>query len=384
MIITSLLDTDLYKFTMMQLVLHEFPSAMVSYQFKCRTAGIDYRPYADEIMAEIRALERLSFSQDELAYLSKLPFFKPDFIALLAMFRFDARYVRIVCDEDFSILIEGPWLQTILFEIPILSIINEVYYRRTQSQPDYEQGLRRLSAKIKTLQALPLTEHFYFSDFGTRRRFSQGWQHQVIEQLLKSVPQCFVGTSNVHFAKTFDIQPIGTMAHEYIQACQALGPRLLDSQRFAFDTWGKVYRGELGIALSDTLGMRQFFKDFDLYCCKVFDGIRQDSGDPYLWAQEIIRHYQNYGIDARTKKIIFSDCLTIDKALDLYQTFKDQIQMAFGIGTHLMNDLGYTPIQNVIKMIYCNGQPVAKLSDTPEKIMCPEASYLAYLQALFQ
>jgi len=229
-----------------------------------------------------------------------------------------------------------------------------------------------------------LTDRFSLTDFGTRRRFSKDWHRYVVETMSREIPEFFSGSSNVLFAKEFNIKPIGTMAHEYIQGCQALGPRLIYSQKFAFEKWAQEYRGELGIALSDTIGMEPFFHDFDLYFCKLFDGIRQDSGDPYEWARRIIEHYKKNRVDPKTKIIIFSDCLTFDKAIDIYHQFKDQIKIGFGIGTHLTNDLGYETAQMVIKMIYCNGQPVAKLSDTPEKAMCPDPSYLTYLKQVFK
>lgn len=384
MLITSLLDTDFYKFTMMQAVLHQFPSAMVEYKFKCRTVGIDFSKYRDEIEAEINALQTLRLTEEELSYLGKFSFFKSDFIEFLRIFQLNPRFVTIdTSDGKFNLSIKGPWLHTILFEIPILAIINEIYYHYTQPIPDYEEGKKRLIHKIAMVKEAAPCNRFRLTDFGTRRRFSKAWQRTVVEKLIQEMPNYFVGTSNVLLAKEFGAKPIGTMAHEYIQACQALGPRLIYSQRFAFEKWAQEYRGELGIVLSDTIGMEAFFKDFDLYFCKLFDGVRQDSGDPYIWAERLIEHYQRNRIDPATKTIIFSDCLTFEKAIDIYRAFKDKIHVGFGIGTHLMNDLGYDPIQNVIKMIYCNEQPVAKLSDSPEKTMCPDSGYLAYLKQVF-
>lgn len=384
MIIASLLDTDLYKFTMMQAVLHQFPAAMVEYRFKCRTPNVDLRPYAAEIQAEINHLARLRLTADELRYLQQFSFFKSDFIDFLRIFQLNADFVHIHGDDEFALSIKGPWLHTILFEVPILAIINEVYYRNTQPEPNYHEGQKRLLDKIQALKSKLPGAAFKFSEFGTRRRFSANWQSHIIEVLQDALPDNFNGTSNVYFAKKYDVGPRGTMAHEYIQACQALGPRLINCQKFALEKWAAEYRGELGIALSDTLGLAAFLRDFDLYFCKLFDGARQDSGDPFDWGERIIAHYQQHRIDPRTKTLVFSDNLDFDLAIALFERFHERINVGFGIGTNLSNDLGYQAIQNVIKMVYCNGQPVAKLSDSPDKTMCPDASYLTYLKQVFQ
>jgi nicotinate phosphoribosyltransferase len=194
----------------------------------------------------------------------------------------------------------------------------------------------------------------------------------------------FAGTSNVHFAYMLGLTPLGTMAHEYLQACQALGPRLRDSQVFAFESWAREYRGDLGIALSDVYGFNAFLRDFDMYFCKLFDGARHDSGDPFIWGERMIAHYRANRVDPLTKTLIFSDGLTVPKTIDLFRQFNGRCLLAFGIGTNLTNDLGYEPLQIVIKMVKCNGQPVAKLSDTPGKGMCEDQNYLAYLRQVFE
>jgi nicotinate phosphoribosyltransferase len=180
------------------------------------------------------------------------------------------------------------------------------------------------------------------------------------------------------------LTPLGTMAHEYLQACQALGPRLRDSQVFAFESWAREYRGDLGIALSDVYGFNAFLRDFDMYFCKLFDGARHDSGDPFIWGERMIAHYRANRVDPLTKTLIFSDGLTVPKTIDLFRQFNGRCLLAFGIGTNLTNDLGYEPLQIVIKMTRCNGQPVAKLSDTPGKGMCDDEKYLAYLAQVFE
>ena len=388
MIITSLLDTDLYKFTMMQAVLHQFPGAQVAYKFKCRNLGVQLAPFIDEIRAEIKALCQLQFSEQELAVVRAMRFIKSDFVDFLGLFKLNEKYITLTAlpNGEIDIHIKGPWLHTILFEIPVLSIVNEVYFRNTQPQPDFEEGRRRLAIKIDQLNAADLPE-LKIADYGTRRRFSKDWQQEVLHTLVKGLGTLpagrFTGTSNVLFAHSMGLTPLGTMAHEYLQACQALGPRLRDSQVFGFETWAREYRGDLGIALSDVYGVEPFLRDFDMYFCKLFDGARHDSGDPFTWGERMIEHYKSNRVDPLTKILIFSDGLTVPRTIELYKRFHGRCQLAFGIGTNLTNDLGYEPLQIVIKMVECNGQPVAKLSDTPSKNMCEDTNYLTYLRQVF-
>jgi len=405
MIITSLLDTDLYKFTMMQAVLHQFPGAQVEYRFKCRNAlatpkpdapAFALSPYVDEIRDEIRLLCTLQFREAELAYLRSMRFIKSDFIDFLGLFSLNEKYITVssMPTGEIDITIRGPWLHTILFEIPVLAIVNEVYFRNTRKLPDLVEGRRRLDVKIEQLRAGELAD-LKIADYGTRRRFSRAWQEEVLRVLAgrlgttqrpgaePGVPGQFAGTSNVLFALKLGLTPLGTMAHEYLQACQALGPRLRDSQIYGFETWAKEYRGDLGIALSDVYGLDAFLRDFDMYFCKLFDGARHDSGDPFQWGERLLAHYTRNRVDPRTKTLIFSDSLTVPRTIELYQQFRGRCLLAFGIGTNLTNDLGYEPLQIVIKMVRCNGQPVAKLSDTPSKNMCDDERYLAYLRQVF-
>lgn len=387
MIIESLLDTDLYKFTMQQCVLHQFPGAEVEYRFKCRSVGVDLRPYLDEIREEIRHLTTLTFTEDELEYLRSLRFIKNDYVEFLSLFHLKEKYVEVKASEDYpcgiDIHIAGPWLHTILFEIPVLAIVNEVYFRRTQPNLTDEEGIRRLDAKIAMILNEPENDGLRISDYGTRRRFSHAWQEQVILRLREGLGEHFLGTSNVLFAKRHGLIPLGTMAHEYLQACQALGPRLRDSQVFGFEMWAKEYRGDLGIALSDVYGMEPFLKDFDMYFCKLFDGARHDSGDPFVWGERMIEHWTKNKCDPRSKSLIFSDALTIPRVLELWRRFRGRVGLGFGIGTNLMNDKGPAPLNVVIKMVRANGQPVAKISDAPEKGMCEDESYLSYLRQVF-
>ena len=386
MIIQSLLDTDLYKFTMMQVVLHHFPGAEVEYRFKCRNADVPLAPYIGEIQDEIRHLCSLGFSGRELDYLRRWRFFKSDFIDLLGLFRLDERFIkvsRIPGTEEIDITIKGPWLHTIMFEVPVLAIVSEIYFRNTVATPNFGEGRRRLAAKIELINGVP-DPAFRIADYGTRRRFSRAWQDEVVATLKAKIGEKFVGTSNVMLALERGLTPLGTMAHEYLQACQAVGPRLRDSQSFAFNMWAREYRGDLGIALSDVVGFDAFLRDFDLFFCKLFDGVRHDSGDPFEWGEKLIAHYQRMRIDPRGKAMVFSDSLTVPLAIRLFNYFRGRSQTAFGIGTNLTNDLGYEALQIVIKMTRCNGQPVAKISDEPSKAMDYDPSYVAYLREVFQ
>jgi nicotinate phosphoribosyltransferase len=388
MIIHSLLDTDLYKFTMMQVVLHHFPGAQVEYRFKCRNEGIDLVPYIEEIREEIQHLCTLRFRERELDYLRSMRFIKSDFVDFLGLFQMNEKYVSVLPSPkrngEIEITFRGPWLHTILFEIPVLSIVNEIYFRNTVKLPDYAQGRQRLDEKIGQVVGQSDLAEMRIADYGTRRRFSRLWHEEVLLECKNKLGPHLAGTSNVYFAMKYGMTPLGTMAHEYLQACQALGPRLRDSQTFAFETWAREYRGDLGIALSDVYGMSAFLRDFDLYFCKLFDGARHDSGDPFEWGERLIAHYDNNRVDPRTKTLIFSDALTFPLAIRLYRRFYERTRLAFGVGTNLTNDLGYVPLQIVIKMVRCNGQPVAKLSDTPSKNMCDDEAYLQYLRQVFE
>jgi len=229
-IIQSLLDTDLYKFTMMQAVLHQHPGAQVQYRFKCRTPGIDLAHYIDQIDEEIDHLCSLRFSDAELDYMRGLRFVKPDFADFLGLFHLDRKYIQLRASKtvpgEIELDITGPWLHTILFEIPVLAIVNEVYFRNTQKVPDFPEGRRRLEAKIGQLQQ-PGLDSLKIADYGTRRRFSRAWHEEVLRVLCvrlgsddrRGAPGQFAGTSNVLYAMKLGVTPLGTMAHEYLQAC---------------------------------------------------------------------------------------------------------------------------------------------------------------------
>ncbi|MEZ4528386.1 MAG: nicotinate phosphoribosyltransferase [Desulfobacterales bacterium] len=385
MIINSLLDTDLYKLTMMQGVLHQFPWADVEYEFKCRDSNIDLRPIAKAAEEEIAHLCTVRFQPAELNFLRKLRFIKEDFIQFLRLFHLQRDFIRVSTDSgEFAIKIKGPWLHTILFEVPVLAIVSELFFRHLEPAPDFETGREKLYHKIGIVtESNKKNLGFVFSDFGTRRRFSREWHEDLIRILKKELPGNFIGTSNVMFAMKHGLTPIGTMAHEWIMACQALGPRVADSQKFALEHWAQEYRGDLGIALSDTLGFEAFLSDFDMYFAKLFDGCRHDSGDPFDWGDRLIAHYKKLKIDPRWKRAIFSDGLSFEKAVEIARYFKDQISTSFGIGTNLTNDIREKGVQIVIKMTRCQGAPVAKISDSPGKQMCQDSSYLEYLKSVF-
>jgi len=274
-----------------------------------------------------------------------------------------------------------------LFEIPVLAIVNELYCRRFDTQVCLEEGRRRLWTKIHMLKVFTgepqLRTPFICFEFGTRRRFSRLWQEEVVATLAREVPQLLRGTSNVDLARRYNLLPVGTMAHEYLQAFQAFSSRLRDFQKVALEDWVMEYRGDLGIALTDVVGMDAFLRDFDLYFAKLFDGLRHDSGDPVAWGEKALAHYASLQLDPLTKMFVFSDALDLPRAIALYRHFGDRVKTGFGIGTNLSNDVGPEPLQIVIKLTGCNGQPVAKLSDAPEKIQCKDETFLRYLRQVF-
>lgn len=389
-VVRSLLETDLYKFTMWQALLHGHPSAHAEYEFVCRNQpAFPLSELKGEVEAQLDHLCSMSFTEDELSYLRSLRYIKSDFVDFLAVFRFQRKFIAVSTDGD-TLLIhaEGPQVHVMAFEIFVLYIVNELYFRRAGSPAALEEGRRRLGGKIAQLKAFgatPALRHpFDFSDFGLRRRYSAVWHDEVVARLAREVPEFFKGTSNVYIAKNFGLVPIGTMAHEYMQSFQAFGVRLRDFQKASLEAWVQEYRGDLGIALTDVVGMDAFLNDFDLYFAKLFDGLRHDSGDPVVWGEKAIAHYAALRIDSNTKRLVFSDGLDFDTAIRLYRHFADRIMVGFGIGTWLTNDVGIKPLNIVMKLMTCNGQPVAKLSDSPGKTLCTDETFLAYLRQVFQ
>ncbi|MNF39771.1 Nicotinate phosphoribosyltransferase 2 [compost metagenome] len=387
-IIQNLLDTDFYKLTMMQAVLHNYPNAEVEWEFRCRNDE-DLTPYLAEIRYQLEQLADISITVDQLNFLEGIPFIKPDFTRFLSLFRFNLRYLQLgIEDGQLCVRLRGPWLHVILFEIPLLAIISEVRNRYRYRDIKLIQAREQLYRKLDWLRANATDEElagFQLADFGTRRRFSYRVQEEVVHILKRDFPGRLVGTSNVHLAREYDIKPIGTMAHEWLMAHQQLGPRLIDSQIAALDCWVREYRGLLGIALTDCITMQAFLNDFDLYFAKLFDGLRHDSGDPLAWAERAIAHYEKLGIDPQTKTLVFSDGLDLPRALALYRALRGRIHVSFGIGTNLTCDIpGVEPMNIVIKMTGCNGQPVAKISDTPGKTQCRDENFVTYLKHVFR
>ena len=393
-IIQSLLDTDLYKFTMLQVVLHQFPETHSVYHFRCRNADkIAYplREIKNELDIELDRLCEITFKPAELDYLRSLRFIKSDLVDYLELFQLKRRFIatQINPHGELDIVVEGPMIQAMFFEVFVLAIVNELYFRRLENPDVLAIGEQRLQDKADLIQQYTEQQNagdppFLVSDFGTRRRYSYAWQQHVIKTLHSAAPQVFRGTSNVYLAMQLNLSPIGTMAHEFLQAFQALDVRLRNFQKAALESWVHEYRGDLGIALTDVVGMEAFLRDFDLYFAKLFDGLRHDSGDPYVWGDKAYAHYLALRIDSKTKMLTFSDGLNLQRAWALYQYFKDRFQTSFGIGTNLTNDMGHVPLNIVLKLVQCNGQSVAKLSDSPGKTMSTDETFLAYLRQVFE
>jgi nicotinate phosphoribosyltransferase len=364
-IITSILDTDLYKITMGQCVLHQYPSDNARYVFKCRNEGVKLGFLAEKIQEEVNEMGSIELTQDEEIYIrNNLRFISHDYIEFLRNYRFKPEQVQIgKADEELVIMISGPWVETILWEVPLLAIVNELYFKETTDARSLEgAGDMRLRDKMALIRQYP---NFTFAEFGTRRRYSKTWQEYVLKTLKVQVPQ-LIGTSNVKLSMDYNIKPIGTMSHEYISAHLALAP-IPVAQKRAMHVWLQEYDANLGIALTDTFTSDAFLRDFDITLANAFNGVRHDSGDPIEFGKKIIARYKELGIDPRTKVIIFSDGLDVPTAIKIYKEFTGLIGVSFGIGTNLTNDVGATPLNIVIKLVECNGVPVVKLSDNPTK-----------------
>ena len=381
-IVISLLDTDLYKFNMNQVIFHKHTDLCGQYYFKCRNKDVVFTPeMEDEINAQIDHLCSLRFTKDELDYMRSIRFIKDDYVEFLRLWRPIRDYVTVSRDNsgELSIVVDGPLFSAMQFEIYLLEIVNEVYFRMNF---DYEKlrksAEEKLDAKIKALSDGTYT--FNFAEFGCRRRLSREWEDVVVRRLAAETKSC-VGTSNVYLAKKYNITPIGTYAHEYVQMYQGIDKiPLAYTNHYAMRDWYDEYQGDNGTALTDTITTELFLMDFNRSMVNNYNGVRHDSGDPYEWGERIIRHYQSYGVDPRTKLLLFSDSLDFDRAQALYEHFRDRAKVSFGIGTFCSNDTDETALNIVIKLQYVNGRPVAKLSDTPGKAMCRDEAYLEYLK----
>ncbi|HCM0842743.1 TPA: nicotinate phosphoribosyltransferase [Vibrio parahaemolyticus] len=401
-IIQSALDFDVYKVNMMSAVAALYPDAMVSYKFIVRSEE-DLSELLPEVKAEVLKLQDVRFTEDEIAYMKRVaPYLKPEFVEALRHFRFDPQsdvsfHNKTMSDgsSQLRITINGLWKETILYETIIMSIVSEVRSRQRWSDIPFEQFQTVLEDKVRYLKAeleRRNITNFKFADMSTRRRFSFQAQRTMLEYLSKELPQCLTGTSNYHLARELDLTPIGTVAHEWFMGHQAL-VNVRDSQKIALQRWQKMFNGALGIALTDTIGIDAFLKDFDEELSHAYVGVRHDSGCPFTWGEKMIAHYESLGIDPMTKTLVFTDGLNFEQALDICEHFQGRVQVSFGIGTSLANDMGnyvndqgeaYQPLSIVIKMVTCNGSPVAKISDEPEKAMCEDIFFLMNLKRRFE
>ncbi|EGQ9465775.1 TPA: nicotinate phosphoribosyltransferase [Vibrio parahaemolyticus] len=401
-IIQSALDFDVYKVNMMSAVATLYPDAMVSYKFIVRSEE-DLSELLPEVKAEVLKLQDVRFTEDEIAYMKRVaPYLKPEFVEALRHFRFNPQsdvsfHNKTMSDgsSQLRITINGLWKETILYETIIMSIVSEVRSRQRWSDIPFEQFQTVLEDKVRYLKAeleRRNITNFKFADMSTRRRFSFQAQRTMLEYLSKELPQCLTGTSNYHLARELDLTPIGTVAHEWFMGHQAL-VNVRDSQKIALQRWQKMFNGALGIALTDTIGIDAFLKDFDGELSNAYVGVRHDSGCPFTWGEKMIAHYESLGIDPMTKTLVFTDGLNFEQALDICEHFQGRVQVSFGIGTSLANDMGnyvndqgeaYQPLSIVIKMVTCNGSPVAKISDEPEKAMCEDIFFLMNLKRRFE
>ena len=381
-IVISLLDTDLYKFNMDQVIFHKHTDLCGEYYFRCRNKDVVFtKEMFDEINEQIDHLCSLTFTKDELNYLRSIRFIKNDYVEFLRLWRPIRDYVETGLSDDgeLTIVVRGPLFSAMQFEIHLLEIVNEVYFRSKYNYDTLlESAKERLDAKIKAFNEGKY--NFTFAEFGCRRRLSREWEDVVVRRFARETKNC-IGTSNVYLAKKYNLTPIGTYAHEFVQMYQGIDSIPLSfTNHYAMEDWYDEYRGDNGTALTDTITTDLFLCDFNRSMVNNFNGVRHDSGDPYEWGDKIINHYKKYGVDPKTKLLLFSDSLDFDRAQALYDHFKDQAKVSFGIGTFCSNDTDEEPLNIVIKLQTVNDRPVAKLSDAPGKAMCRDEEYLNYLK----
>ena len=386
-IINSFLDSDMYKFSMGQAIYHQFPSYKTTWTFKCRNKDVVFtEEMFEEVKAQIQHYCTLRFTEEELNYLSGITWMKESYIDFLRLWQPRYEDFTITRDSACGLSIEaiGTWLNTSMYEIPVLAIVNEVYFRLAYDYDKlFESFKRRLFDKVEKLKTDEY-ELSAFSEFGLRRRLSLEAQRLAVETLAKASyggNSTFVGTSNVMLAKELGLNPVGTMAHEWIM-CVGQGNHKHNpaySNWYALDAWMKEYGVLNGIALTDTITTDCFLKDFQLTYATVFSGVRHDSGDPIEWGEKMIKHYESLGIDPKTKTLLFSDSLDFEKATKIERHFKDRVKVAFGIGTFISNDTDENALNIVMKTTFCNGMDVAKVSDCAGKGMCKNDAYVEYL-----
>ncbi len=381
-IVVSLLDTDLYKFNMNQVIFHKHTDLCGEYYFRCRNKDVTFtQEMYEEINAQIDHLCSLTFTKDELDYLRTIRYLKNDYIEFLRLWRPIRDYVETSLSDrgHLHIVVRGPLFSAMQFEIYLLEIVNEVYFRLKY---DYNalraSAEQRLEQKIQDFRNGKYT--FRFAEFGCRRRLSREWADEVVRRLTSETPNC-AGTSNVYLAMKYNLTPVGTYAHEFVQMYQGIDSiPLAYTNHYALEDWYNEYKGDNGTALTDTITTDLFLLDFNRSMVNNFNGVRHDSGDPYEWGEKMIAHYQRYGADPKNKLLLFSDSLDFDRAQALYDHFSGRIKVSFGIGTFCSNDTCEEPLNIVIKLQTVNGRAVAKLSDTPGKAMCRDEEYLEYLK----
>ena len=381
-IVVSLLDTDLYKFNMDQVIFHKHTDLSGEYDFRCRNEGVKFtREMYEEINEQIDQLCTLTLRREELDYLRSIRFIKNAYVECLRLWRPIRDYVETGLSDagELSIVVRGPLFSAMQFEIYLLEIVNEVYFRLSYDYDTLLSSAReKLDRKIADFNSGKYT--FQFAEFGCRRRLSREWEDEVVRRLCTETKNC-VGTSNVYLAMKYDLTPIGTYAHEFVQMYQGIDQiPLAYTNHYALEDWYDEYRGDNGTALTDTVTTDLFLLDFNRAMVNNFTGVRHDSGDPYEWGDKMIAHYRKYGADPMTKLLLFSDSLDFDRAQALYDYFRGRAKVSFGIGTFCSNDTCEKALNIVIKLQSVNGRAVAKLSDAPGKAMCRDPQYLEYLR----
>ena len=389
-IITSLAETDAYKLSMGQAIFHQFPTYKTTWSFKCRNKNVKFTPeMLKEIEEQIDSYCKLKFKESELKWMAKnLPWIKEDYIAFLRFWHPRREEIHVnemlqqgMDDSGLAIDCTGTWLNTSMYEIALLAIVNEVYFAFK-----YGPGAKDIEFQKRTMEKFAKLQNGeydigVFSEFGMRRRYSREMQDWLVKFIVDQKIPGFVGTSNVYLAMKYGVKAVGTQAHEFIM-CVGQGTREWNpaySNKFALESWVKEYGIANGIALTDTISTNVFLLDFNQTYATLFSGVRHDSGDPLEWGEKIIQHYKNLGIDPKTKTLLFSDSLDFERATKIKKHFEGKAKVAFGIGTYLSNPLD-DPLNIVIKVTECNGMPVAKLSDVEGKNMCKDPEYVEYLK----
>jgi len=369
--VASLLDSDLYKYSMQMMVVKHFNTVKVRYDFFNRGKTIFPMGFGVRLNKLVQEMQYLFLEKEEAEYLHTLPFLTPFYIEYLKSYNFDPSEVQIYqsTEGELMITIEGYWFRTILWEVPLMALISQLYFEMTGLDIDSEEDRTRTNVD----KALFFRNNgIFYADYGTRRRYSLQNHEKVLKDLIEyssptpQNPHGLVGTSNVYLALKYGIKPIGTLAHEVISVIAAL-EGYQEANKKTMDYWSDVYGGALGTMLTDTYTTPQFFKEFCMKYAKLFDSIRHDSGDPVEFGELAIAHYKSLDIDTMSKTLIFSDNLNTEKVLEIAKHFKGRIKFAFGIGTFLSNDVGVKALNMVIKATKADGKHVIKLSDDLSK-----------------